>query len=120
MSTKIVTPSNGTATKNAEVKNLSATAAPIEKTIVSTIEQIKKQTERRSQIIDTLGHMQESKSKLQKIILACNGNGESITIEANGEKFSIKHPILVKQFGFDIDKHICDTIEKLEIDLQEA
>lgn len=55
---------NGTAPKPNAENSTSAKPAPIEKTIVTTIEQIKKQTERRSQIIDTLEHMQASISPL--------------------------------------------------------
>ena len=120
MSTKTQTPTNGTATvKNAEVK-LNGVTAPISN-LKKSIADIKKQTEKRFLIIEQLSKMEESKAKLQSIILACNGNGESITIRTGHNiEFSIKNPILVKKFGHDIDVHITASIEKLEQDLESA
>ena len=112
---------NGTATeKNAEVKPTNGVSTPISNQ-KKTIAEIKKQTEKRSMIMEQLSQMEESKAKLQSIILACNGNGESITIRTGKNvEFSIKNPLLVKKFGHDIDVHITASVEKLEQDLEAA
>jgi hypothetical protein len=129
MSTTVQTPKNGTATTaKTEVKNIVTASAknaqaetPKPAKAILSITDIKKQTERRTMILEQLAHLEESKNKLQSIILSCNSNGETITINSGaGASFCIKNPSLVKRFGQEIDLFINQSIEKHEADLLEA